>query len=214
MKKLPALPPEPKLTILKANNCALEGIDPSFIRTGIKLNLSYNKIETLPKDEMVSFLEAGGKLHGTWHKKSIMNFDYNPLKFVPQFIYIKGEEATLKFFKNFSPDEMVRPDQNAAMLVGDSGEGKTSLGLSLKEGSPQAEKVSEEDRTEAFDNYVIELDVKSESDKIDVNLTDIGGQDDYNLVLPTLSRNHGLFLLVVSCLNVSSKPDETFFSKI
>ena len=53
-------------------------------------------------------------------------------------------------------------------------------------------KIGIDDRTEAFDVYQWEME-----DCV-INVTDIGGHDDYNLMLPLLCRNHGLFLLVVS----------------
>ena len=211
LKVLPPLPPESSLKNLNASKCGLESIDPSFIRIGTSLDLSYNQIKELPKGETIQFIEARGKLGkalGTREtkaeKKPHIYLDFNPLIYPPYYIYMQGEGEVSKFLELFSPSEMYLPKDFSVMLVGDSMEGKSSLGRTIEKGKPQAldvETVSEDpcgkigvnDRTEAFDVHEWKM-----GDCV-VNVTDIGGQDDYNLMLPLLCRNHGLFLLVVSC---------------
>ena len=109
---------------------------------------------------------------------------------------------------------MVNPNQIGIMLVGNSEEGKTSLGMSLKHGSPHANHISTFDRTEGFDIYDIEMEADPGTEEMVVHLCDIGGQDDYNLVVPVLSRNHSLSLLIVSCTSLSFSLEDVFMNKM
>ena len=211
LKVLPPLPPESRLKNLNASKCGLESIDSSFIQIGTSFDLSYNQIKELPKGETIQFIEAGGKLGkalGTSgsnaENEANINLDFNPLIYPPYYIYMQGEGEVYKFLELFSPSEMYLPKDFSVMLVGDSMEGKSSLGRTLEKGEPQAldvesasddvyGKIGEEDRTEAFDVYEWKMD-----DCV-VYVTDIGGQDDYNLMLPLLCRDYGLFLLILSC---------------
>ena len=159
---------------------------------------------------MINFLRSGGKL---FHPNRIINLDYNPLTYVPYYIYAQGEKEILKFLTLFSSNEMHVPNQTSIMLIGDSMEGKSSLGRTLEKNKPRAkdmlnpenhddEMIGDEDRTEAFEAYSCQIE------DLHVYITDIGGQDDYNIVLPLLSRNHGLSLIVVSCQTLLSKGEK------
>ena len=184
---------------------------PKLAVSGVSFDLSYNKIEKMPRYAMVQFLKANGKMgkiHGGQDQNQvIVSLDFNPLIYVPYFVYLQGEGLT--YLENFSPSEMQIPKQISVMLVGDSMEGKTSLGRTLERGEPQAaddemgsaekgRKIGKDDRTEAFDVY------QWQNQDYTVNVTDIGGQNDYHLMLPLLSRDHGLFLLVIGYSSLKS----------
>ena len=134
MKVLPPLPPQSRLKFLHASGCGLESIDPSFIRAGTSLDLSYNQIKELPKGETIQYIGARGKLGKALETRetkaeneAYINLDFNPLIYPPYYIYMQGEGEVSKFLELFSPSEMYLPKDFSVMLVGDSMEGGKPL---------------------------------------------------------------------------------------
>ena len=110
LKVLPPLPPESRLKNLNASRCGLESIHPSCVRIGTSLDLSYNQIKELPKEETIQFIESRGNLGnfpGTNNEGDVneahINLDFNPLIYPPYYIYMQKEWETCKFLKLFSP---------------------------------------------------------------------------------------------------------------
>ena len=62
LKYLPSLAPVCTLEKLDASNCGIDKIHESFLMTGIQIDLSNNQISDLPREELLQFLNNGGKL--------------------------------------------------------------------------------------------------------------------------------------------------------
>ena len=89
---MPVLPPSSPLKILTADSCSIQKVPPSYLRPGISLDLSYNKITELPREATIDYLINGGKLGTELGVKLFAN----PLAYPPKSIYEMGAETVLK----------------------------------------------------------------------------------------------------------------------
>ena len=100
LRQLPSLPAESRLKKLRAEECAIESLPPSFLRRGVMINLSGNPIKELPRRETQAFLESGGKFESRSNSEEVIILNNVPLEYPPRSIFDEGKEAILRYLRD------------------------------------------------------------------------------------------------------------------
>jgi len=149
--------------------------------------LENNNISEVPRKEMLKFLQNGGTLKYTENGISLA---HNVMMYPGQHVLDMGDDAVSEYL-NMYPKPTVDPNEHVALLIGKQEAGKTSLGLALAGKINSSDDVKPAERTEAFDEYKVPLK------EMQLNMVDIGGQDEYQALLALVGRDRAQYICVV-----------------